>query len=286
MRSNGTFYSRKRIATYVSGGYGCSFTSRSLRLRHRFNMNFHISTKAPEYFKIHGYKDPSQISQTPFQYAFDTTESYFQWMQKRPEIADNFNALMRGVRAGRPDWVDWFPVQSEILEKARADADAALMVDLGGGQGRDLATFKAKFPEAPGRFVLEEQQHVIDGVNVDDIQKVTHDFFNPQPIKGAKFYFTHYILHNWNDEKALQILKQTASAMTKGYSKLLLNEWILPDSGCTLYEALIDIQMMMGFSGMERTRSQWQELLEKAGLKLDRFWLPPEFGEGIVEASL
>ena len=249
-------------------------------------MNFGIAWKAPEYFKANGYKDPSQTNQTPFQYAFKTTDSYFQWMQKRPEIAEDFNALMRSNRAKRADWVDWFPVQSEILDKAQADPNAALMVDLGGGQGRDLAAFRAKFPEAPGRYILEEQQHVIDSIEVDGIEKVVHNFFNPQPIKGAKFYFTHYIMHNWNDESCIQILKQTASAMTKGYSKLILNEWILPDVGCTLYESLIDIQMMMSLAGMERTRSQWQELLEKAGLKLDRFWLPPEYGEGIIEASL
>lgn len=96
----------------------------------------------------------------------------------------------------------------------------------------------------------------------------------------------HYILHDWDDDNCIEILKNTASAMTKGYSKLYLNEWILPGVGCSLYEASIDINMMINFGGMERSKGQWQELLTRSGLKLEKFWQNPGFGEGIVEASL
>lgn len=74
--------------------------------------------------------------------------------------------------------------------------------------------------------------------------------------------------------------------MERGYSKLYMNEWVLPDEGCSLYEATMDIQMMMATNGIERTKDQWTELLRRAGLKVERFWLPEGFGEGIVEASL
>lgn len=74
--------------------------------------------------------------------------------------------------------------------------------------------------------------------------------------------------------------------MTKGYSKLYLNEWILPDTGCSLYEATVDMLMMSAFAGMERTQKQWTELLGRAGLQVEKFWLVDEFGEGIIEASL
>ena len=207
-------------------------------------------------------------------------------MQKRPAIADNFNGLMHGVKMERAEWLDWFPVQQEILDQTSDDPNGVLMVDLGGGRGRDLAAFKGKFPNYPGRYVLEDQQHVIDTANVDGIEKIVHDFFKPQPVKGARFYFTHYILHDWDDGKCIEILKNTASAMTKGYSKIYLNEWILPDVGCSLYEALLDVQMMIVLAGMERTRSQWQKLVQAAGLKIEKFWTPPGYGEGIIEVSL
>lgn len=44
--------------------------------------------------------------------------------------------------------------------------------------------------------------------------------------------------------------------------------------------------MMLALAGMERTQSQWEELLQRAGLKFEKFWLSPGFGEGIIEASL
>lgn len=96
----------------------------------------------------------------------------------------------------------------------------------------------------------------------------------------------YYILHNWDHESSLRVLKNTASAMGKGYSKLSLNEWILPDFGCPLFPAAVDIHMMMNFGGMERTESQWKALLCLAGLKAVIFWQAPGFGEGIVETVL
>ncbi|KAG8533879.1 uncharacterized protein KY384_001620 [Bacidia gigantensis] len=252
-------------------------------LSHAFSTNIQISQKSPEFFRRIGYRSTTMSEQTPFQYAYDTEDTYYERMEKKPEIAQNFSG---GVRATRGTWLEWFPVQKELLEGARDDPNAVLMVDLGGGRGRDLAAFKAQFPDAPGRFVLEDQQHTLDSTDVQGIEKLSHDFFTAQPVKGARFYHTHYILHNWDDEKSILILKQIASAMTKGYSKVILNEWILPDMGCSLYEGLIDIQMLMAFTGMERTRGQWQSIIEAAGLKLTKFWMPPGYGEGIIEASL
>ena len=74
--------------------------------------------------------------------------------------------------------------------------------------------------------------------------------------------------------------------MKKGYSKLLLNELALPDTGCPLFPAMMDILMMGTHVGCERTERQWQMLLEKAGLQVKKFWRPPGDGEGIVEAML
>ena len=104
-------------------------------------------------------------------------------------------------------------------------------------------------------------------------------------MTGARLYFLHYIIHDWDDEQSIQILKSIVPAMTKGYSKLYLNDWILPDVGCSLFEATVDAVMMFNLAGMERSRAQWTDLLSRAGLKVDEFWLSPGFGEGIVEAS-
>lgn len=74
--------------------------------------------------------------------------------------------------------------------------------------------------------------------------------------------------------------------MTKGYSKLLINDMILPDTDCSFLQASYDITMMAIHTGMERSRSQWTALLDEAGFEVVRFWVPPGNAEEIVEAVL
>lgn len=93
-------------------------------------------------------------------------------------------------------------------------------------------------------------------------------------------------MHDWSDEVCLKILKNTTSAMRKGYSKLLLNEFILPNQGCPLFAAGFDLQMMAMHAGQERTEQQWRALLAKAGLKVLKCWVPEFEGEGIIETEL
>lgn len=93
-------------------------------------------------------------------------------------------------------------------------------------------------------------------------------------------------MHDWSDEVCLGILTRTAAAMKAGYSKLLLNEFILPDRGYPLFPAGFDLQMMAMHAAQERTESQWLSLLETAGLKVVKFWIQPGGGEGIIEAEV
>ena len=74
--------------------------------------------------------------------------------------------------------------------------------------------------------------------------------------------------------------------MTPGYSRLILGEFILRNTGTSLLAAGFDLQMMALHSGMERSERQWRVLLEGAGLEVTRVSFPPGNGdgEGIVEA--
>jgi hypothetical protein len=105
-------------------------------------------------------------------------------------------------------------------------------------------------------------------------------------IAGARIYYFHFIFHDWSDEECLKILASTTSAMKPGYSKLLLNEWILPDMNCPLVAAGYDLNMMAMHSTKERSQQDWSDLLSKAGLEVKKFWQPPVDGEGIIEAEL
>jgi hypothetical protein len=62
------------------------------------------------------------------------------------------------------------------------------------------------------------------------IKFMQHDFFTPQPIKGADVYLLRWILHNWTDDKSVEILKNLIPALKKG-SKVLINDGCLPEPG-------------------------------------------------------
>lgn len=109
---------------------------------------------------------------------------------------------------------------------------------------------------------------------------------------GAKAYYTHIVLHDWPDAACRQLLSHLRDAMKPGYSRLLINEIVLPNVGCASGPACVDITMMTLLAGMERSRRQWEELLGSVGLKVISVWFPPQKSsiggdwdcEGVVEA--
>lgn len=100
-----------------------------------------------------------------------------------------------------------------------------------------------------------------------------HDFFTVQPIKGAKVYFLRNVLHDWPNKQAKVILERLHDAMTKN-SILLIQESEMLESNVPLRSTYMVLSMMAAFSGLERTRTQFEELLESAGLKLIKKWVP------------
>ena len=73
--------------------------------------------------------------------------------------------------------------------------------------------------------------------------------------------------------------------MEPGYSKLLISNLIIKDEKAPLRHAGIDIAMFM-FSGLQRTETQWKQLLDKGGFKVVKFWYPPGDADGMVEAEI
>ena len=73
--------------------------------------------------------------------------------------------------------------------------------------------------------------------------------------------------------------------MDPTYSKVLINQWIVPTQGATSFMTHQDLNMMATFSAMERTEEQTREMLEGAGLRIVRIWRPGDVeSECIIEA--
>ena len=82
-------------------------------------------------------------------------------------------------------------------------------------KGHDLEKFhRLNIPATSNRLILQEQPHTIEKANpMPGIQKQAHDFFTEQPVKGARAYYLHSILHDWPDERAKAILEMLKPAL-------------------------------------------------------------------------
>ncbi|KAH8661162.1 S-adenosyl-L-methionine-dependent methyltransferase [Ilyonectria robusta] len=247
-----------------------------------------------KWLRMNGYRSPKELSNNPQTFGHRTEMPFFDWLQANPPYATQFNNHMGGYRLGRPSWMDpeVYPVQDNLISDFDHEGDngkPVMLVDIGGSYGHDLAEFRCKYPNAPGRLILQDLPRVLDKItNLEgDIERMPHDFLTPQPIKGARAYYMHQILHDYPDDKCVEIVKQVKEAMIPGYSKLLLNEHVIPAMGANWEATYLDVYMMVLFSARERTEDDWRELLEKrCGLKICKFWDPGNGVEAIIECKL
>jgi hypothetical protein len=140
--------------------------------------------KAPEVLLHHGYSCPIDPRDGLVQHAFQTQDTTFERITSSPSLLKDFNTFMGNTMGARSYWVDWYPVQAQILEGA--DPEKPLIVDVGAGKGHDLLAFHGKFP-ATGKLVLQDLQPVIETLDDLDpvIEKVAYDFFTEQAVKGT-----------------------------------------------------------------------------------------------------
>ena len=241
------------------------------------------------------YAAPVSVVDNPFTFGHQTSLSAFSYLATHPRIAEQFNHHMGGYRLGRPDWfhTSIYPVQERLLDGYKNTDGEALLVDVGGNTGHDLLSFHAAFEQQlKGRLILQDVPAVIESAPRDElkaagIEAVVHDFFTEQPVKGARGYYLHHILHDWQDERCVEIVGRIKEAMMPGYSRLLVNEHVTPATGVSWEATYLDLYMMVMFGAKERTEDEWRVLLEeKCGLRVMNVWNPGNGVEGVIECEV
>ena len=245
----------------------------------------------PNYFKRNEYKSPSlDGTDGPFQEAHKTELPFFEWLVATPPHLHHFDSFMGAYRAGKPDWFEFYPVTERIIEGFDSSVSDVLLVDVGGGRGHDAASFAAQYTSHPGKIVMQDREPVIASVLAQgpnqSFQAQVHNFFTPQPIKGARIYYLHSILHNWGDTDSVKILENLVPALNKGYSRVLLNEIVVSEEEPTLAATSMDLMMLAHFGLRERTEAEWGSLLAKAKLRLVKIFSFPGVADSLIEAEL
>ncbi|KAI0833157.1 putative O-methyltransferase [Hypoxylon sp. FL0890] len=288
------------------------------------SMGFAAASALPEALNdpIRGPSHEPQLA--PWTLAVGTELPFFEWMnQKVPKSRAALEKASPGAARGTYKAIEASP-DEELVPKDDAkiynlylvgnsksfgsphlydfpwgELGNALVVDVGGGVGSFDLQLARLYPEL--RFIVQDQAVPIEqgfsmwqrefpeALESGRVKFVMHDFFKPNPVKGADIYWMRHVLHDWEDEDCVRILLKTAEAMGPDSRLLVADITLIETIGDAYVEAApkpllanygvyghhgfsLDIAMMSLMSGKERTPSEFRGLFERAGLKMVKLW--------------
>jgi hypothetical protein len=224
-----------------------------------------------------------------------------------------WGSMMHSVETGQPAWgkvhgaevFEYFaahPEQAEIFNRAMTDmsvntAPAVIeaydfsgfrtLADIAGGHGFLLSQVLKANPQLKG--ILFDMPQVIEGASAllekegvaARVERKAGSFFEAVPA-GADAYMMKHIIHDWDDERCIRILRNINEVMNPE-GKVLLIEMVVPEGNEPHFSKIIDLEMLVSPGGVERTAEEYRELLAAAGLRLTRI-VPTKSPFSIIEA--
>ena len=190
------------------------------------------------------------------------------WMdslQRNPEQLKVFNAAMTAFSTLH---------FTGVLE-AYDFSPAKQIVDVGGGHGKIISEILKNNPGMRG--ILFDKPHAFEGGQrtvslfglTDRCEVVSGDFFVSVPA-GADAYLLSRVIHDWDDDKAVAILKVVRGAIAPHGKLLLLENMLRPAASGAVYPILSDLNMLIHTGGCERTEAEYRALYRAAGFELTK----------------
>jgi len=211
--------------------------------------------------------------------SFGKVNGYDQWeyFRRHPDVGERFNKQISARTA---------QVASALVE-AYDFSRFETLIDVGGGVGAVVAAVLNKFPNLHG--CLYDQASVIEGAKsfldakgvLSRCDLISGDFFQSVP-KGLDAYLMKSILHDWQDEQALKILKQCRVAMEK-HATLLIIDAVITRDNAPHPGKWKDLTMLVCYGSRERTEEEFRNLLCQSGFELKRV-IPLPLPDALIEA--
>lgn len=201
----------------------------------------------------------------------------FPYLQQNPEEYEIFNRAMTSLSLNaRPAIVEVYNFTG-----------VKTLVDIAGGHGMLLSGFLKANPHLQG--VLFDLPQVIEGAPAllekegvaDRVKLESGDFFEAVTA-GADAYMMKFIIHDWDDERAVKIMQNIHRDST-AEARLLLVEMVVPAWNEPHFSKIQDLEMLVSPGGLERTEQEYRDLLSQAGFELRRV-IPTKSPLSIVEA--
>jgi hypothetical protein len=213
--------------------------------------------------------------ETAFDHVFGA--QHFDYLARHPEASEFFNrAMTASSQRAIADIVAAYDFSS-----------ARTVADIGGGHGRLISAMLQANPALHG--ILFDAAHVVAGALplleatgvVDRCERTGGDFFTSVP-SGADVYMMRHIIHDWDDERSIMILRTCAQAMAPSDKVLVIDAVIQPGNEPSPAKFL-DVTMMVMNGGRERTEDEFRRLFAAAGLAVTR--ILPAGAESIIEGA-
>jgi hypothetical protein len=202
----------------------------------------------------------------------------FEYLAERPEQAKLFDAAMVAIH-GR---------ETPAMLAAYDFSRLGTIADIGGGNASVLVTILAQHPRLRGilfdlpNVVARAQEPIQAAGLADRLQAVAGSFFERVP-SGADAYMMRHIIHDWDDEQSLTILRNIHRAAPAG-GKLLIVESVIRPGNDPDFAKLLDLTMLVIPGGQERTEDEYRQLLASGGYELQRI-IPTTTGVSILESA-
>ncbi|CAF4251364.1 unnamed protein product [Rotaria sp. Silwood2] len=161
------------------------------------------------------------------------------------------------------------------------------IVDVAGGLGTLLSIILEKHQKVNG--IVFDLAHVIENaqkqspnefqqkkVESNRYQFVSGDMFKPETIPQADSYVLKFIIHDWNDEDSIKILKSIRAANKSREQKLItifiVEMILLPNNKDNWVARVMDIEMLTFLNAKERTKSEYIQLLKESGYEFKELY--------------
>ena len=200
----------------------------------------------------------------------------WEFFAQNPDNAKTFNDAMSGMTAQA----------NEALHAAYDFTGIKTIVDVGGGHGGLITSILQRNPQMRG--ILFDSPQVIEGAKsvmnesgvADRCEVISGDFFGSVPT-GGDAIILKWIIHDWNDEQSVTILKNCHRALPAN-GKLILVEAVVPTGSEQHFSKFIDLNMLVMAGGRERTEEEFRRLYESSGFRLTRI-VPTESPFSVIE---
>ena len=168
------------------------------------------------------FRNPLKPNNGLLQYANKTKLSTMEWLKAYPKklelISNTMVAQTMNWRSSNRS-----SLSSLVLPDYRSDI---LVVDVGGGREEALEDLRVHRPDLEGSMIFQDQPEVLAGrENIPGVKAMAHDFFTPQPVKGASVYLFRHVLHDWPDEANRKILNTVPALAPR--SRIVIQEQVV-----------------------------------------------------------